>query len=85
MLCLKWFRGVISWPLWTLSTRFKFKEEIIQKQFAEFAQVSPLSKMLDSLDFDYDDYIFSRKFLALRAYKFCATLYIKTNEMKKQQ
>lgn len=58
MLCLKWFKGVISWPLSILNTRFKFKEEITQKQFAEFAQVILLSKMLGSLDPGYDEYTF---------------------------
>lgn len=63
MLCLKWFRGVISWSLPILNTRFKFKEKITQEQFAEFTQVSPLSKMLDSLDLDYDDSTFPESFL----------------------
>lgn len=59
MICLKWFRGVISWPLPILNTRFKFKEKITQEQFAEYAQVSPMSKKHDFLDLDYDDYAFS--------------------------
>lgn len=46
MLCLKWFREVISWPLPILNTRFKFREKIIQEKFAEFAQVVPWVRCL---------------------------------------